>query len=162
MGRPRLHATAEERAAAARKYRQDYYERPVWQTSLVAQSTEIRYRNKKMISVKMAAKYKARRVGKLNRKQPEPAKMTQLWAAYFFCGSMSSYRYQVPDIRHSLRVMLPNKRHLIVRVSTRRHLCLIILSIVPIYSMCSDSRYFSISAMMDSTLDNASKTYKQQ
>lgn len=61
MGRPRLHATAEERAAAARKYRQDYYER-----------------NKKTISVKMAAKYKARRAGNLNRKQPEHAKTTQL------------------------------------------------------------------------------------
>jgi hypothetical protein len=76
MGRPRLHATAEERAAAARKYRQDYYERPVSKTSLVAQSIDILYRNKKTISVKMAAKYKARRAGKLNRKQP--AKTTQL------------------------------------------------------------------------------------
>ncbi|KAG1727738.1 hypothetical protein EDB19DRAFT_189960 [Suillus lakei] len=61
MGRPRLHATAEERATAARKYRQDYYER-----------------NKKTISVKMAAKYKARRAGKLSRKKPESAKATQL------------------------------------------------------------------------------------
>ncbi|KAG2117751.1 hypothetical protein DEU56DRAFT_146539 [Suillus clintonianus] len=63
MGRPRLHATAEERAAAARKYRQDYYER-----------------NKKTISVKMAAKYKARRAGKLGRSKSEPAKATQLSA----------------------------------------------------------------------------------
>lgn len=61
MGRPRLHATAEERAAAARKYRQDYYER-----------------NKRTISVKMAAKYKARRADKLSRKKHEPAKTTQL------------------------------------------------------------------------------------
>ncbi|KAG1852708.1 hypothetical protein F4604DRAFT_1294492 [Suillus subluteus] len=61
MGRPRLHATAEERAAAARKYRQDYYER-----------------NKKTISVKMAAKYKARRAGKPNRTNHEPAKTTKL------------------------------------------------------------------------------------
>ncbi|KAG2359070.1 hypothetical protein BDR07DRAFT_1415913 [Suillus spraguei] len=60
MGRPRLHATAEERAAAARKYRQDYYER-----------------NKKTISVKMAAKYKARRAVKLSRKKHEPAKTTR-------------------------------------------------------------------------------------
>ncbi|KAG1804404.1 uncharacterized protein BJ212DRAFT_897616 [Suillus subaureus] len=61
MGRPRLHATAEERAAAARKYRQDYYER-----------------NKKTISVKMAAKYKARRAGKPSRTNYDPAKTTQL------------------------------------------------------------------------------------
>ncbi|KAG2035020.1 hypothetical protein BDR03DRAFT_1012893 [Suillus americanus] len=61
MGRPRLHATAEERATAARKYRQDYYER-----------------NKKTISVKMAAKYKARRAGKPSRTNHEPAKTTQL------------------------------------------------------------------------------------
>jgi hypothetical protein len=61
MGRPRLHATAEERAAAARKYRQDYYER-----------------NKKTISVQMAAKYKARRAGELDRKNHELAKTTQL------------------------------------------------------------------------------------
>ncbi|KAG0700272.1 hypothetical protein DFH29DRAFT_640605 [Suillus ampliporus] len=61
MGRPRLHATAEERAAAARKYRQDYYER-----------------NKKTISVKMAAKYKARRASKLGKKKREPAKAAQL------------------------------------------------------------------------------------
>ncbi|KAG1843377.1 hypothetical protein DFJ58DRAFT_39635 [Suillus subalutaceus] len=61
MGRPRLHATAQERVAAARKYRQDYYER-----------------NKKTISVKMAAKYKARRAGKPSRINHEPAKTTQL------------------------------------------------------------------------------------
>ncbi|KAG1775193.1 hypothetical protein EV702DRAFT_450359 [Suillus placidus] len=61
MGRPRLHATAEERATAARKYRQDYYER-----------------NKKTISVKMAAKYKARRAGKPSRIKHVPAKTTQL------------------------------------------------------------------------------------
>ncbi|KAG1795310.1 uncharacterized protein HD556DRAFT_377784 [Suillus plorans] len=60
MGRPRLHATAEERATAARKYRQDYYER-----------------NKKIISVKMAAKYKARRARKPGMKKHESAKATQ-------------------------------------------------------------------------------------
>ncbi|KAG1726698.1 uncharacterized protein EDB91DRAFT_56719 [Suillus paluster] len=58
MGRPRLHATAEERAVAARKYRQDYYER-----------------NKKTISVKMAAKYKAQRAG---RKKSGPVKAARL------------------------------------------------------------------------------------
>ncbi|OAX32688.1 hypothetical protein K503DRAFT_870008 [Rhizopogon vinicolor AM-OR11-026] len=52
MGRPRLHATAEERAAAARKYRQDYYER-----------------NKKTISMKMAAKYKARKPVRKKREE---------------------------------------------------------------------------------------------
>ncbi|KAJ8585911.1 hypothetical protein M405DRAFT_824174 [Rhizopogon salebrosus TDB-379] len=61
MGRPRLHATAEERATAARKYRQDYYER-----------------NKKTISVKMAAKYRARKPGgKQPDKVPELSEHTE-------------------------------------------------------------------------------------
>jgi hypothetical protein len=44
----------------------------------VSQSTDIRYRNKKTISVQMAAKYKARRAGELDRKNHELAKTTQL------------------------------------------------------------------------------------
>ncbi|KAG2141165.1 uncharacterized protein EDB93DRAFT_1294991 [Suillus bovinus] len=44
---------------------------------LVPQSTDIRYRNKKTISMKMAAKYKARRTGKPSREKNELAKTTQ-------------------------------------------------------------------------------------
>jgi hypothetical protein len=71
MGRPRLHATAEERATAARKYRQDYYERPVLvqlQSEIGRMRADIHQRNKKTISVKMAAKYRARKPG---GKQPD-------------------------------------------------------------------------------------------
>lgn len=45
--------------------------------SLVSETIDIRYRNKKIISVKMAAKYKARRARKPGMKKHEPAKATQ-------------------------------------------------------------------------------------
>lgn len=45
--------------------------------SLVSETIDIRYRNKKIISVKMAAKYKARRARKPGMKKHEPANATQ-------------------------------------------------------------------------------------